>query len=517
MKLRYVSNEVNISSIDKNKFNLIIAGCGTGKTYFAANKLRQQINEIFGEDIKPYECRIVTSRKLARDQQIESYEESTSELHDIQTISLSIEDEDYRELFIDSGFGTVKEKKEKYTNRIPIITYNKFEKETDDLICKNIKLVVFDEAHTILSDVSFNETLPFTKKFIENKLNNNSSTYIVAMTATDYELDEDSINVKFNYLLDKPIFNYKITDKIISIPELKDVIKVLKKINGTTLVMTNSVKRVMELKKKLGDEAAVLIANSKKNKEFYTKEMSDLSEYIEKNKSLPQEIKYFIATSCAREGFEFEYTESFKIDNVIIYNGTVVDIIQFVGRFRGNIKRLYLAYDRRYKLINKPYKQIEQYNLCKNFVHRRNRDGSMMSKEIYLELIKHLKNIISENISIEEYSNKSVKLNNEDEFIRWIEKNWIYRTICNYQKDIIVNKAKELWLKKKNSKPHTFNSIVNQIILKNDFELILDGKLRTVNSNNEKVQKYLKKGDKIPSGNIRVYIIGKKNIFGNFI
>ena len=82
------------------------------------------------------------------------------------------------------------------------------------------------------------------------------------MTATDYELDEDSINVKFNYLLDKPIFNYKITDKIISIPELKDVIKVLKKINGTTLVMTNSVKRVMELKKKLGDEAA----NSKKIK-----------------------------------------------------------------------------------------------------------------------------------------------------------------------------------------------------------------------------------------------------------
>lgn len=512
MELKYVSDEIDISKIDKDKLNLIVAGCGTGKSTFALKHIRTQLKKVLNENIKPYECWFVTSRALTKNQQLEGdeYIKITSRLQQIQIDSLEITDEIERELFIDSGWGTVKERKEKYLNQIPVMTYNQFSYALSELICKNIKLIIFDEIHAVLSDIKFNETMSVTKEFIKNKLNDkNNSTYIVAMTATDQEINENTMQVKLNYLLDYPIFNYKVTDKLVTVPKVGDIKSILENIDGITLIMTCSTNRMLKLKKVLGDSAALLVS---KNNDYYNEEMIKLTEYIVDHKALPPGIRYFISTSCAREGFEFIPNESFKVNNVVIYNASIVDVIQFVGRYRGNIKNLYLTLDRRIPTSNMTPAQRKQRKLLEYFINRKvtDRTGNVIYGESYMKFVDNIRNILSEDISIEEYSNKSVKLNNEDEFIRWIEKNWIYRTICKQQKEIIVNKAKELGLKKKNSKSHTFNSIVNQIILKNDFELILDGKLRTVNSNNETVQKYLKKGDIIPSGTIRVTIIAKK-------
>lgn len=500
MKEIRVSDYIDINDIKQNELNLIVAGCGTGKSYFALVELLYRINSTFNCNIKPCECWFVTSRALTKKQQIEDedYVKIVSKLNKFHIDYLDINEEIDRELF-SSGWGTVKEKKDNAINTIPIMTYNQFSYCMTDNINEHIKIIIFDEIHSIISD-SYNPAMNYSKDFIFDKLKNkNNSTYIIGMTATDEEVNSTTMHVKVNYLLDKPLYKYKVTKSLTTITRPALTENILREIDGITFVMGFASDDVIKLKEKLGDTAVALV--SEKNK-HYNDDMKKLRDYIIENKSLPPGIKYFIATSCAREGFEFNASESFKVKNIFVYGGLVVDVIQFVGRFRGNVENLYLVND--YRKTTNTQAQKDQLKLFKDFVFRCDTDksGNKVYETVkYKRYIKMISSILHDNIEIKEYNSDNALYN----FLTWFNSEWTDRLIWKKeQKEEIKNKANSLGLRKEKGKLHSFNSVI-ELLVENRFDLEWNGNV--IRKNNDIVQQYKYDDEIIDKDRIRPYIV----------
>ena len=65
-----VSDLIDISRLKLDEFNLIVSGCGTGKSYFAINELINMVNKQFNKYIEGYEVWFVTSRTITKLQQL---------------------------------------------------------------------------------------------------------------------------------------------------------------------------------------------------------------------------------------------------------------------------------------------------------------------------------------------------------------------------------------------------------------------------------------------------------------
>ena len=62
--MKFISDYINFEKADRTKFNIVASGCGTGKTYWVANNVREHLPHIL-----PSEMLFVTSRALIVEQQ----------------------------------------------------------------------------------------------------------------------------------------------------------------------------------------------------------------------------------------------------------------------------------------------------------------------------------------------------------------------------------------------------------------------------------------------------------------
>ena len=62
--MKYISDYIDFTKADKTKFNIVASGCGTGKTHWVANNIREYLPHI-----KASEMLFVTSRSLIVEQQ----------------------------------------------------------------------------------------------------------------------------------------------------------------------------------------------------------------------------------------------------------------------------------------------------------------------------------------------------------------------------------------------------------------------------------------------------------------
>lgn len=445
-----VSYVLDITRMLINELNLIISGTGTGKSYYIANKLIQDLKEKLGIEVEPYEILFVTSRRMTADQQVKQYKHLDKFCYD------NILELDYMTI-------------EKTITKIPLMTYTQFAKAMDERdmdrkrIIDNAKVIVFDEIHSIVSD-TFADDMKLVKTYLKGKLNddNNNSTYIIGMTATDDLINEDNLDVEVNYMLDKAIYNYKVGNIWTTTPV--GVFPILQLLQGNSIVMTSTVKEAKELQSKIGSCAKVIV--SRYNKEEFTEDMKKLIEDINENKALPQDVKVLITTSCMREGISLEPNDNFKIDNVVVYGGTIVNVMQFVGRYRGNIENLCIV-DTGFGKGGLCEQQQEQLDLFKDYMYHG--DGFDTYAKYLLPICKDAKTVYHKRFGVDD----KLAL-----FIDYIVGNWLGRLIwTKEQKDEIVENANNLGLRKYNTKKkkydgkHTFQSIIRILELKGfDFD-----------------------------------------------
>lgn len=408
-----ISNIIDVNRIKPDKINMIVSGTGTGKSYFAINSLSDKTN-IPRENIL-----IVTSRSATRDQQL-NYK-NIRRIHEFN-------------------------KFEVVHNKVNICTYNWFsDNYINGDILNDLEVIVFDEIHTLFTDITFNSSLIDILKYIKIFA---STKMVIGMTATDIELYRNNyLNGYLNYLLDKPYHIHKVTKSFNIISKLRYVKNILDNVEGGTLYLTASSKRAIELSKEY--KGTVVIGEQNKN---YNDDIKANRLQLVKDKVLPHGVDKLFCTSCLREGFEI--LEESNIKNIFIESQDPNTIIQFIGRYRSNVENVFIIYNN--CIEQKGYKDKMTRNQKSYIVEFKNYINNRPSR-----WIKHFNFILDSNVTIDIIKEVDV----ENMFLDYFEDNWINKYIYKDEdKQSILNKAIDLGMKKdKHSNPHTFNSLIKYL------------------------------------------------------
>lgn len=310
-------------------FNLIAAGCGTGKSYFVCNELLKHY-----PDVLPNEVLFITSRSLTVQQQ--SNKEDVIKFTGKETPVIKMW----------KDFGEPQEIK----SGIRIMTYDKVIQvlnmycmpEKDDL--ENVKIIIFDECHTLYVD-SFMNNMNMLRLWIRLKLESTDKIFF-GLTATPeiVRANEEISGIFVNELTDNLLINYRAKKLICTDNRSIGYLLNNQLNNGKTLVMCNSVKNAIDLKSRVNN-AAMLVS---KNNNLCTDEMIRIRNYIAENEMLPptfidddgteKELKILITTSTAREGYNLR--EASGVKNIVSFFSDSMNITQIAGRARYDIDNL---------------------------------------------------------------------------------------------------------------------------------------------------------------------------------
>lgn len=337
MEETYMSDVLDLSLLDKTKFNLVVAGCGTGKSYFVMNNLRRWF-----PDVKPYEILVVTSRALTRDQQARN-KNMERYTHKILPF-LNGEVDDYTSL---TGAGI---QICCYGNIIDAISTGTKEGHVP---LEGAKIIVFDECHTLFSD-EFIEDMKWLRNWIVLNLPSGKHT-IIGMTATPsiiyYSNKRGIWGAEINRLNKDPIVKYKAAKLICTNFDTIPYLIATNRLPGKTMIMCATVDDCYKLQAQLCNAAVMISPYSDK----YDKETMDgIRDYIRMYESLPdsfhikidgrleeRNLDVLICTSTAREGFNLR--ESSDVRNIISCFTDELHVTQFAGRCRYNLDNIVVA------------------------------------------------------------------------------------------------------------------------------------------------------------------------------
>jgi len=468
--IKYVSNYVDLNSINKTNFNIISSGTGTGKTFFIANDFKNQLS-----DIEPYEILFVASRSLIVEQQSKVEGISKYNINDAIFIKHWNGEQDSTDILKDKG--------------IQIMTYDKIinilaKKNMEGLeTLSKVKAVIFDECHTLFSD-KFIRDIEMLKVWIRDSLYTGNKI-IIGLTATPtiIEYYQNEWGVSINKLNKETLINHKVkqlhcTD-FDTIPFI-----VTTKLDGKTLIMCYSYKQCKRLKEKIPN-SFILISES--NKEF-TKEMDKVRSYIIDNESLPntfidddgikKELNVLITTSTLREGVNLR--ENSGVKNIVCCFSDELHIIQFVGRARYSIDNLVIADT----YINADNMDSNAYlTKCRDSFKKYMRKKDNTS---WFDSISHL-------INHDVYDIKNFTLNQyEKKFINYINSKWLvpkginngnelnkYKIYKDEHREEIIKMVINCKMLKLYPSRITFNKVIN--MMEEDLGYAIESQRGTIN------------------------------------
>lgn len=335
----YLSSYIDMSKADPHKFNLITAGCGTGKSYFARHTLPESFPHL-----RRSQFLLVTSRSLTAQQQSTDEGMVRSYRSDMDMVNYwngrGDRDDDLAAAFVDAG--------------MPVMTYDRIGhvlewcNDPDYETFGNVKVIVFDECHCMFSDL-FMQDISLIKLWVRMQLAMKDDVYMFGLTATPeiVEFYRKQWGVNLNYMLDKPLFRYKA--KQLSVTDAATLPYFVNEVfEGKTLIMCPTVQMCMDLQKQIPN-SAVLVSRSNKN---YTPEMHRIRNFIAMNERFPEthrieygdgssqwvDLDVLIGTSTIREGFNLCPESGVK--NIVSCYTDSLHVTQIAGRARYDLDNL---------------------------------------------------------------------------------------------------------------------------------------------------------------------------------
>lgn len=273
--------------------------------------------------------------------------------------------------------------------------------------------IVYDEIHQVVINANFREKLKNPLLYYSNKL----CIGLLGMTATAEPLENIDFDKRFKLAAEEKFIQANET-KIIkdftkNIDNMLNFIKYMKKLNNDKLVIAriNNKDDIKLIKGKL-DNSIAWYRSKDENKESndYINNMESLEDALS-GQDL-RGIDYILCTSLIDVGVEIQLEEKPIVIDFLDINSTIIDDIQFVGRFRQGIEQLYLVG----KLNNlepntKPLNFKKEYNKqleeTKDFIKASNKIKDRIIGDITKDVIG-LKNILNENneiiYEVDEYS-----------------------------------------------------------------------------------------------------------------
>lgn len=321
---------MDLNKAVRGRFNLISSGCGTGKSYFVLHDLLEHY-----PDVKPEEIIVVTSRSLTIDQQTK--DDGVTKLCAGDKEIVNFWNNDDRGIDIN----VVQD------GNIRIMTYDRFINlldycnDPEGPTFSNVKIAVFDECHSMLSD-KYVDGMIAVRRWINERIHQKDKL-VFGLTATPNILFVNQRRMGFwiNQLNDGVFIKHKAKQLICAnFPSLPHIVN---KLPGKTLIMCNSLKQCRTLESKIPN-SFVMVSTS--NKEF-TPIMQCVRNYMTKTATLPDcytvdgethKLNVLIATCTVREGFNL--IESSGVKNIVSCLPDDIHTIQIAGRARYDLENL---------------------------------------------------------------------------------------------------------------------------------------------------------------------------------
>lgn len=193
--MAFISDVVKSGDLVLDKFNLVAAGCGTGKTYWVLHNLLKEF-----PDIEPYEVAFVTSRSITKEQQARNRGTTKFRNNDTTVLQFWNGLEDDENLLLEYG--------------VQLMTYDqiiktiKSDAQGGREVLKNLKIVIFDECHVLFSD-SFISGMDTLKLWLREVIYG-ARKHMIGLSATTniIEFCNSAWGVPINYINKEVIPGY---------------------------------------------------------------------------------------------------------------------------------------------------------------------------------------------------------------------------------------------------------------------------------------------------------------------
>ena len=341
---RYVSEIAGELTFEPNAFNIVFSGTGTGKTEY----VRMHIRDIF-PDVQPCEICFVTSRSMIRDQQSlkSGFRKMRYGFAPIIREWNGEEPEDAEELpggYIDG-------------NDVWIMNIHQFIHILDaysipgERQLRNVRLIVFDEAHALYSD-NFIPNILAVRVWIRERLCL-GETMFLGLTATPEILLhlQRRHGIPVHLANRKPIVNYRAKHLITTTPGSVPFLFSTGKLTGKSIVMCPTLAQCRQMQKAIPNSEVLCSRNNK----GFTLRMQHIRDYILRHEVLPptvgdidsahrddkSPVDVLIVTTTMREGINL--CAASGIRNVVCCMPDSMNVVQFAGRCRKNIDNLVVA------------------------------------------------------------------------------------------------------------------------------------------------------------------------------
>jgi hypothetical protein len=380
--------------------------------------------------IKPHEMLFVTSRSITVDQQSRQEGVTKYNKNDLAVVRFWNKDSDDEESIAQRG--------------IQIMTYDKIiqiikqRNSVGHQTLERIKLIVFDECHTLFSD-TFIQGMDVLQVWIRDTLYLGEK-YLIGMTATPGILfyHEKTWGVPLNKINKNVLKGYTAKHLVCTNIETVPYLIAANHLAGKTLIMCATVDNCFKLQKEIPDSAVLISPHNSR----FTPEMESIRQTIVDQETLPdtflavterddkgkaiayerRPLNVLIVTSTAREGFNLKLESGIK--NIVCCYGDPLHITQVCGRARFDLDTLVVAdtYFRGDNLDQDSYLS-EQRQAFKGFLYLRNNLK-------WFDGISHL-------VDHDVYGTKRFILSSdESRFISYINTKWLVPpTITNSDTD----------------------------------------------------------------------------------
>lgn len=398
--ITYISDVIHAEDLRQDQFNLIAAGCGSGKTYWVLNNLLPHC-----ANVQPYEILFVTSRSIIKEQQARNAGTTKYKRGDnvLQYWNGLMDDEN---VLAEHG--------------IVLMTYDQLisaVQTSGKEVLGGVKILILDECHAIFSD-TFIQDMGLLRFWLRQVIYGGHKT-VIGLSATTGIIDyyEAKWSVPINRMNTKIITGYRAEQMICTDFRTIPYLIAANKLQGKTLIMCPSIKHCEELASNIKNSAVIVSPHSDK----FTPEMGRIRQYIVQHEALPStyydqdgyehELDVLISTSTLREGINLR--ESSGVRNVVCCMTDELHVTQFAGRCRYNLDKIVVADT----FIRSNNLKKDQY-ICAS---QQRFKEYMANKEcaIWFKAVAHL-------IKHDAYGTKKFVLGSDDvRFINYINSRWL--------------------------------------------------------------------------------------------
>ena len=354
----YISEVVDLKQMRPGCMNMIVSGCGTGKSVLVIEHLFEQLPHL-----KPSDVMFVTSRAITRNQQSLEPGMLRFNWRDINRVR-HWNGEEEKLLVPPEGMAIMLY--QDYINCIRGL------RPKDEPALQNAKLVIFDECHAIYTDNQF-QYIDSLRDSLPYAINNSSFTgqLFLGLTATpDIFLFQRALGYKINLLNSEPLFLHKAKELICTTDDSMPYLIGTNKLAGRTIVLVDSFTRALEAAKVFPNP---FILTGKGHEMYDEKTMGYVRETMIREETIPEffdgkPIDTLITTSTLREGVTLR--EKCNVRNFVSYLTDPTNIVQICGRARYSPDKLIVVLSHR-RGLNRTPDSYEAINHCefRNFLY----------------------------------------------------------------------------------------------------------------------------------------------------